>query len=218
MPLDAKCPMRYNKAMASKKTKGAQKGARSPLSAPTRAEAEAAVRTLIQWIGDDPDREGVRETPRRVVKSFEEYFSGYGQKPEDILNKAFTETGGYDAPVLIRDIEMESRCEHHLAPFIGRAHVAYIPRGKIVGLSKIARLVDLYARRMQTQERLTAEIAKSLDKLLKPKGVAVMIEAEHYCMRLRGARKDDAITVTTHFTGAYRQDDDLREEFFLQVK
>lgn len=185
---------------------------------PSRAEAEDAVRTLIRFIGENPAREGVRETPKRVVKAFEEYFAGYHLNPADILAKTFKEAGGYGEPVVIRDIMLESRCEHHMAPFIGRAHVAYIPRGKIVGLSKIARLVDAFARRMQTQERLTSEIAAALQKHLKPKGIAVMIEAEHFCMKVRGVRKDEAITVTTQFLGAYKKDDDLREEFFLQVR
>lgn len=204
---------RYNPGMATKKKLSVVASRR-----PSRAEAEAAVRTLIQWVGENPDREGVKETPRRVVKAFEEYFSGYNLKAETILAKTFSESGGYDGPVMVRDIELESRCEHHLAPFIGKAHVAYIPQGKIVGLSKIARLVDMYAQRMQTQERLTAEIATALHKHLKPKGVAVMIEAEHFCMKVRGVRKDHAFTVTTHFLGDYRRDDDLREEFLAQLR
>jgi GTP cyclohydrolase I len=185
---------------------------------PSREEAEAAVRTLIEWVGENPDREGIRETPRRVVKAFEDYFSGYNEKAADILSKTFGETGGYDGPVLVRNITVESRCEHHLAPFIGKAHVAYIPNGRIVGLSKIARLVDLYARRMQTQERLTTEIVTALEKYLKPKGVAVLIDTEHFCMKVRGIRENDTSTVTTAFTGAYKKDDDLREEFLMQVK
>lgn len=185
---------------------------------PSREEAEAAVRTLIRWIGDDPERPGVLETPRRVVKAFEEYFAGYGQTPEQILSRTFTETGGYDCPVMVKNIEMESRCEHHLAPFIGHAHVAYIPNGKILGISKLARLVDIYARRMQTQERLTIEIANALQEHLKPKGIAVMIEAEHFCMKVRGVRKDHAMTVTSKFLGAYKKDASLREGFFTHVK
>lgn len=187
-------------------------------SRPPRSEAEDAVRTLIRFIGENPAREGVRDTPKRVVKAFEEYFAGYRLDPAAILARTFRETGGYGEPVIIRDIMLESRCEHHMAPFIGRAHVAYIPRGKIVGLSKIARLVDAFARRMQTQERLTSEIAKALQKHLNPKGVAVMIEAEHFCMKVRGVRKDEAVTVTTQFLGAYKKDEVLREEFFLQVR
>jgi GTP cyclohydrolase I len=190
----------------------------SSIKRPSRAEAEAAVRTLILWIGEDPDREGVRDTPARVARAFEEYFGGYNLRPEDVLSKTFSETGGYSDPVLVRGITLESRCEHHLAPFVGKAHIAYIPGNRIVGLSKLARLVDMYARRMQTQERLTSEIANALQKFVKPKGVAVMIEAEHFCMKVRGVHKNDAMTVTTRFLGAYREDDDLREEFLLQVK
>jgi len=185
---------------------------------PTRDEAEAAVDTLIRWIGENPQRPGVEETPARVVKAFEEYFSGYALNAAEILSKTFEETGGYDEPVLVKHIEMESRCEHHLAPFIGHAHVAYIPDGKILGISKLARLVDMYARRMQTQERLTAEIADALFKFVKPKGVAVMIEAEHFCMKVRGVRKDHAQTVTTRFLGAYKKDAGLREAFLKQIK
>lgn len=185
---------------------------------PSRAAAEQAVRTLIEWIGEDPAREGVVETPRRVVSAFEEYFSGYGRSAEAILSKTFTEVGNYDGPVLVKNISLESRCEHHLAPFIGRVHIAYIPDGRVVGLSKLARLVDVYGRRMQTQERLTSEIADALSKYLKPKGVAIFIEAEHFCMKVRGVHEDHAMTVTTRFLGAYKKDDDLREEFLRQVK
>lgn len=185
---------------------------------PSRDEAEAAVETLIRWVGEDPGREGLRDTPRRVVKAFDEYFEGYKLEAAEVLAKTFEETGGYDGPVLVRHIEMESRCEHHLAPFIGFAHVAYIPSGRIVGISKLARLVDMYARRMQTQERLTAEIADALQAHLSPKGVAVMIEAEHFCMKVRGVRKDHAKTVTTRFLGAYKTDAELRAQFMAQVK
>lgn len=185
---------------------------------PAREEAEAAIRTLLAWVGENPEREGLRDTPRRVIKAFDEYCAGYHMNAGDILAKTFSETGGYDGPVLVKHIEFESRCEHHLAPFLGKAHIAYIPSGKIVGLSKIARLVDIYARRLQTQERLTSEITSALQKHLKPKGIAVMLEAEHFCMKVRGVHKDHAVTVTTRFTGAYKEDDDLREEFFAQVR
>lgn len=185
---------------------------------PSRAEAEQAVRTLIEFIGENPGREGVKETPKRVVKAFEEYFRGYGMKAEDVLAKTFKEVGGYDGPVLVRNIRLESRCEHHLAPFVGHVHVAYIPSGKVVGLSKLARLVEVYASRMQTQERLTAEIAAALEKHLKPKGVAVMIEAEHFCMKLRGVGEDDAWTITTRFLGAYKKDEALRTGFVKLAK
>lgn len=186
---------------------------------PSREQAEDAIRTLIRWIGENPDREGLKETPRRVVKAFEEYYDGYNISPEEVLKKTFREDfDGYADPVLIRYIEVESRCEHHMAPFMGYAHVAYIPDGKVLGLSKIARVVDMYARRMQVQERLTAQIANALQKFVKPKGVAVYIEAEHFCMKVRGVRKDHSKTVTTRFLGAYKRDAALREEFFASIK
>lgn len=185
---------------------------------PSRIEAEEAIRTLLLWLGENPDREGLKETPRRVIRAFGEYCAGYDMRPEDVLNKTFSEIGNYDGPVLIRDISMESRCEHHLAPFIGRAHISYIPNGRVVGLSKLARLVNIYASRLQTQERLTSEITDALMKHLKPKGVAVMIEVEHFCMKVRGAQEHSAVTVTTRFTGAYKKDDDLRKEFLAQIR
>jgi GTP cyclohydrolase I len=196
----------------------AQKSSRASARQPSRAEAEQAVRTLIEFIGEDPEREGVRETPKRVVKAFEEYFRGYKLNVEEILSKTFKEVGTYDGPVLIRDITLESRCEHHLAPFLGHAHIAYIPDGRVLGLSKLPRLVNAYASRMQTQERLTAEIADALDKYLKPKGVAVLIEAEHYCMKLRGVNIESAKTVTTRFLGAYKKDAEARETFLKMVR
>ncbi len=204
--------------MATRKKSRSSTIKRPKTGQPSRAETEAAVRTLIEWIGENPDRDGVKETPARVARAFEEYFGGYKLDPAKILAKTFKETGGYDEAVLVKKIAFESRCEHHMAPFIGYAHIAYIPNGKIVGLSKLARLVDAYARRMQTQERLTAEISAALEKHLKPKGIAILVEAEHFCMKVRGVKKDDAITVTTRFTGAYKKDDDLREEFLLQLR
>lgn len=203
---------------ARKKKTTATKPAKTAAPRPARSEAEAAIRTLLSWVGENPDREGLRDTPRRVIKAFDEYCTGYNLNAGDILAKTFSETGGYDGAVLVKHIEFESRCEHHLAPFLGKAHISYIPNGKIVGLSKIARLVDMYARRLQTQERLTAEITAALQKHLKPKGIAVMLEAEHFCMKVRGVHKDHAVTVTSMFTGAYEKDDDLREEFMLQVR
>lgn len=199
--------------------KKAAKSARTPKkSRPSRAEAEKAVRVLLEWAGEDPGREGLVETPARVVRSFEEYFSGYAQDAKEVLAKTFKEVGGYDGPVMVKDISLESRCEHHLAPFIGRVHIAYIPNGRVAGLSKLARLVNIYASRMQTQERLTSEISDALNKYLKPKGVAILMEAEHFCMKVRGVHEDHAITVTSRFLGVYKEDDDLREEFLLQVK
>lgn len=171
---------------------------------PTQLEVEAAVRTLIRWAGDDPSREGLMETPRRVAKAYRELFSGYDVEPEDILAKTFSEVGGYSDMVLVRDIEFHSHCEHHMVPFHGVAHVAYIPDHGVLGLSKIARLVDLYARRLQTQETMTAQIAQALDESLRPKGVAVMLEAEHMCMAMRGIQKNGARTVTTFFTGQFQ--------------
>lgn len=206
------------KTAAAKKQATAKTPAAKAAPSPTRQEAEAAIHTLLAWVGENPAREGLRDTPRRVIKAFDEYCAGYAMDPAQVLAKTFAETGGYDGPVLVKHIEFESRCEHHLAPFLGKAHVAYIPSGRIVGLSKIARLVDMYARRLQTQERLTAEIVTALQKHLKPKGIAVMLEAEHFCMKVRGVHKDHAVTVTTEFTGAYKNDDDLREEFYAQVR
>lgn len=193
----------------------------NPPTRPDRDSAEAAVRTLIEWIGENPDREGLRDTPRRVVKAFEEYYAGYAQDADAILSKTFDETGGYTGAVLVRDIRFESRCEHHMAPFIGKVHIAYLPAEqpdtRVLGLSKLARLVDVYAHRMQTQERLTAEITAALARNVNNRGVAVMIEAEHFCMKVRGVHRDDAFTVTSEFTGAYRDDPSLREAFYLQV-
>jgi GTP cyclohydrolase I len=173
------------------------------LPRPSRTEAEAAVRTLLAYMGDNPDREGLVETPKRFVNAYEELFSGYHECPADILDRTFSETGGYAEPVLVRDIPFYSHCEHHVMPFNGRAHVAYVPTGRVVGLSKIARLIDVYARRLQTQEHLTAQIATAITEVLKPKGVAVMLEAEHTCMSMRGVAKQGSTTLTTQFSGIY---------------
>jgi GTP cyclohydrolase I len=194
------------------------KKTKTSIKKPSREEAEDAVRTLIRWIGEDPAREGILATPRRVVKAFEDYYSGYSFDAAKILSTTFGESGDYQGPVLVRNIEFESRCEHHLAPFIGVAHVAYIPAKRVVGLSKIARIVDIYARRMQVQERMTMDIAKALEEHLKPKGLAILLDAQHFCMKVRGVHKNNASTITTHFSGAYRKDDDLREEFLMQIR
>jgi len=167
-----------------------------PVQRPSRSEAEAAVRTLIAWAGDDPDREGLKDTPRRVTEAFEEYFSGYGLDPTDVLARQFDETGGYDDLVMLRDIRVESHCENHLAPFLGVAHVAYLPNGRIVGISKIARVVEIFAKRLQTQETMTAQIADAIEAALRPRGVAVLIEAEHQCMSTRGVRQPGVKTIT----------------------
>jgi GTP cyclohydrolase I len=184
---------------------------------PSRAEAEAAVRTLLAWAGDDPEREGLRDTPRRVTDAYEEYFSGYRLDPAEVLSKTFDETGGYDDLVMLRDIRVDSHCEHHLAPFLGVAHVAYLPNGRILGISKIARVVEIFARRLQTQEALTAQIADAIETALRPRGVAVLIEAEHQCMSMRGVRQPGVKTITTRFTGALEADVSYRDRFLQLV-
>ena len=183
---------------------------------PTREEAEAAVRTLIAWAGDDPDREGLVDTPRRVAKAYQEFYSGYGENPNEELARVFTEVDGYADMVLVRDITFFSHCEHHMAPFSGKAHVGYFPRDGVVGLSKLARIVDTFAHRLQTQEALTAQIAGAIEEGLRSRGVAVMIEAEHSCMTMRGVKKHGASTVTTQFTGAFR-DPHERQRFLTLV-
>ena len=189
-----------------------------PAERPSREEAEAAVRTLIAWAGDDPSRPGLLETPERVVDAYEEFYAGYGQNAEEPLDRTFEEIGTYDDVVVVRDIPFYSHCEHHMVPFIGQVHVAYYPTDKVVGLSKLARVVEVFARRLQTQERLTSEIVTAIDEALKPRGIAVMIEAEHQCMTLRGVRAHGASTVTTQFTGAFRDDPAEQIRFMTLVK
>jgi GTP cyclohydrolase I len=184
---------------------------------PSRTEAEAAVRILLAWTGDNPDREGLRDTPRRVTDAFEEYFAGYRQDPAEVLSKTFQEAGGYDDLVMLRDIRVDSHCEHHLAPFIGAAHVAYLPNGRILGISKIARVVEIFAKRLQTQETLTAQIADAIEAALRPRGVAVLIEAEHQCMSMRGVRQPGVKTITTRFTGALESEASYRDRFLQMV-
>lgn len=184
---------------------------------PTREEAERAVRTLIEWAGDDPDREGVKGTPSRVARAFEEYFSGYGTDPVELLQRTFEETDGYDEMVVLKDIRFESHCEHHLAPIIGKAHVAYLPQKRVVGISKLARLVEVYAKRLQIQEKMTAQIANTLDEVLQPKGVAVVIEAAHQCMTTRGVHKPGVSMVTSRMLGAFRTDPSTRREFLAII-
>ena len=184
---------------------------------PSRAQAEAAVRTLIQWAGDDPDREGLLATPSRVVSAYEEWYSGYGQDPRDYLQRTFDEVGGYDEIVLLRNIRFESHCEHHMAPVLGRVHIGYLPRNRVVGISKLARLVDVYAKRMQTQEKMTAEIAGCLEAVLKPFGVAVVVEAAHQCMTTRGVHKTDVTMVTSRMLGAFRDQAQTRQEFLSAI-
>jgi GTP cyclohydrolase IA len=184
---------------------------------PSRAEAEAAVRTLIEWAGDDPDREGLLATPSRVVAAYEEWFSGYAQNPRDYLQRTFEEVGGYDEMVLLRNIRFESHCEHHIAPVLGRVHVGYLPRNRVVGISKLARLVNVYAKRLQTQEKMTAEIAGCLEAVLKPYGVAVVVEAAHQCMTTRGVHKTDVVMVTSRMLGAFRDQSQTRQEFLAAI-
>jgi GTP cyclohydrolase I len=185
---------------------------------PSREEAEAAVRTLLLWAGDDPSREGLIDTPKRVIKAFEELYRGYGEDPSEVLDRVFEEVEGYGSIVLVRDIPFYSHCEHHMVPFVGKAHIAYYPSAGVVGLSKLARLVDVYARRLQTQESLTAQIINAIDDHLKPRGVAVLIDAEHMCMSMRGVQKSGVSTITTEFTGVFRDDPAEQARFMMMVK
>ncbi|WP_019443882.1 GTP cyclohydrolase I FolE, partial [Brucella canis] len=185
---------------------------------PGKAEAEAAVRTLLLWAGEDPDREGLLETPKRVAKAYQELFGGYSESPEEVLGTTFEEVAGYDDMVLVKDISFFSHCEHHMVPIIGKAHVAYLPEGRVVGLSKIARVVDIFARRLQTQESITAQIADSMQRILKPRGVAVMIEAEHMCMAMRSIRKQGSSTITTTFTGDFKEKADQQVRFMTLIR
>jgi GTP cyclohydrolase I len=183
----------------------------------TRAEAEAAVRTLLLWAGEDPEREGLHDTPARVVRSYEEFFRGYGEDPVALLARTFEEIEGYDEMVVLRDIRIESHCEHHMVPIIGRAHVAYLPNTRVVGISKLARVVDAYAHRFQIQEKLTAQIANTIADVLQPRGVAVVIEAGHQCMSTRGVHKPGSSMVTSRMLGAFRDDPSTRREFLAMI-
>ena len=184
---------------------------------PTREEAEAAVRTLLRWAGDDPDREGLRDTPSRVARSFKEFFVGYQVDPFALLERTFEETDGYDEIVLLRDIRLESTCEHHMAPIIGRVHVAYLPHRRVVGISKLARVVDAYAKRLQIQEKLTAQIANTIQDVLEPRGVAVVVEAAHQCMTTRGVHKPGVTMVTSRMLGAFRDNAATRRELLAMI-
>lgn len=188
-----------------------------PLVRPSREEAEQAVRTLIAWAGDDPRREGLLDTPKRVTKAYGELFAGYDQDSKEVLSKTFKEVGGYDDLVLVRDIPFYAHCEHHMVPFFGKAHIAYLPHDGVVGLSKLSRLVDVYARRLQTQETMTAQIIDALNENLGPRGAAVMLEAEHMCMTMRGVRAHDVKTVTHRFTGVFAEDRVEQDRFFAMV-
>lgn len=184
---------------------------------PSRSEAEAAVRTLIEWAGDDPDREGLKETPERVVRAYEEFFAGYGEDPVALLATTFEETAAYDEMIVLRDIRLESHCEHHMVPILGRAHVGYLPAGRVVGFSKLARLVEVFAKRLQIQEALTSQIADTIQGLLKPRGVGVVIEAAHQCMTTRGVRKPGVSAVTSRMLGCFRDDPAMRREFLSVI-
>lgn len=186
-------------------------------NAPTREEAEEAVRTLIRWAGENPTREGLLDTPARVVRAYEEHFSGYRDDPVEYLQRTFEEVEGYDEMVVLRDIRVESHCEHHMLPIVGKAHVAYLPDKRVVGISKLARVVDTYAKRMQIQEKLTAQIASTIDEILQPKGVAVVIDAAHECMTLRGVHKPGVTMVTSHMLGRFRTDPKTRREFMAII-
>src|SRR5689334_4894783 len=199
------------------KSKRPAKHGNGSLNRPSRAEVEGAVRTLIRWAGDDPDREGLLATPSRVARAYEEWFGGYDEDPRDYLKRTFEEVAGYDEIVLLRDVRFVSHCEHHMAPIIGRIHIAYLPRHRVVGISKLIRLVDAYARRLQVQERLTAEIASCLDSVLKPHGVAVVIEGAHECMTTRGVRRPDVSMVTSRMLGVFRTQPQTRAEFLAAI-
>jgi GTP cyclohydrolase I len=207
-----------DKVASSKNARTKNSGIKSGGSArPTRADAEGAIRTLIRWAGDDPDREGLRATPARVARAYEEWFSGYNDDPREYLKRTFEETGGYDEVVVLRDIRFESHCEHHIAPIIGRVHIGYLPRNRVVGISKLARLVEVFARRLQIQEKMTAEIAACLDAVLKPHGVAVVTEGTHQCMTTRGVHKTGVTMVTSRMLGVFRDHAETRQEFLSAI-
>ncbi len=190
---------------------------KTKIQRPSRAEAEEAVRTLIRWAGDDPTREGLRGTPDRVVRSYNEFFAGYEEDPVALLERTFEEIEGYDEMVVLRDIRMESHCEHHMVPIIGKAHVAYLPGRRVVGISKLARVVEVYAKRLQIQEKLTAQVANTLQEVLQPRGVAVVMEAGHQCMTTRGVHKHGVTMVTSRMLGAFRDDPRTRHEFLTMI-
>ena len=184
---------------------------------PTREEAEAAVRTMLAWTGDNPDREGLVETPKRVVRAYEQFFAGYEMDPKEVLSKVFEEVEGYDEMVIVKDIRVESHCEHHIVPILGKAHVGYLPNKRIVGISKLARVVDIFGKRLQTQEVMTAQRANVINEVLEPKGVAVVIDANHQCMSTRGVHKTESSTITSRMLGTFRSDNKAREEFISLI-
>ena len=191
---------------------------KNKITKPSREEAMEAVKTLISWAGDDPSREGLTETPKRVVKAYEEFFAGYEQDASKVLGKTFEDVNGYDDIVFLRDINIESHCEHHMVPIAGKAHVAYLPKDKVVGISKLARVVEIFAKRLQTQETMTMQIVNTIDEALNPFGTAIMIDAKHQCMTTRGINKPNVSTVTTKFSGLFAEDAELRNRFMQLVK
>ncbi len=185
---------------------------------PSREEAMAAVRTLLKWAGDDPDREGLLDTPKRVVNAYQEFFAGYDQDPEQELTRTFEEVGGYEDIVMLRDIEVESHCEHHMVPILGKAHIAYMPKNRVVGISKIARVVEIFGKRLQTQETMTAQISDCIMRTLQPLGVAILIDAKHQCMTMRGVHHPNVATITTQFTGVFKENPELKDRFLRLCK
>ena len=185
---------------------------------PSRDEAEKAVEVLLRWAGDNPQREGLLDTPARVARAYEEFFAGYTEDPEQMLERTFEEVEGYDDIVMLRDIAMQSHCEHHLVPILGKAHIAYLPDTRVVGISKLARVLDSYSRRLQTQETMTSQVANAIQNALKPKGVAILIDAQHQCMTTRGVKKPDVSMVTTQFTGEFKKDRSLRDRFYRHIE
>jgi len=190
----------------------------SPLKKPSREEAEAAVRTLIAWAGDDPSREGLLDTPGRVVRAYEEFFEGYKEDPYKELTRTFEEVEGYNDMVMLRDIAIESHCEHHMVAILGKAHIAYVPTSKVVGISKLARVIEIFSKRLQTQETMTAQIVDTINRALEPAGVAILIEAKHQCMTTRGVKKPDVATITSQFTGVFRDDPRLEARFMQMIR
>ncbi|MDA9981092.1 MAG: GTP cyclohydrolase I FolE [Candidatus Pelagibacterales bacterium] len=202
----------------TKKTAAKKPVKKTLVKKPSNAEAEKAVRTLISFVGEDPNREGLLDTPKRVVKAYQDWYGGYNQDPKEVLNKTFSEIEGYDEIIMLKDIRVESHCEHHMAPFIGSAHVAYLPNKRVVGISKLARITRIFSKRMQVQEKLTAEIANCLQEVLKPRGVAVVIEAQHECMTTRGINEPGISMVTSQLLGKFRTDASTRKEFYSMIQ
>ena len=202
----------------TKKTAAKKPVKKTLVKKPSNAEAEKAVRTLISFVGEDPNREGLLDTPKRVVKAYQDWYGGYSQDPKEVLNKTFSEIDGYDEIIMLKDIRVESHCEHHMAPFIGSAHVAYLPNKRVVGISKLARITRIFSKRMQVQEKLTAEIANCLQEVLKPRGVAVVIEAQHECMTTRGINEPGISMVTSQLLGKFRTDASTRKEFYSMIQ